>query len=620
MVRHLARLITLLATVLLVLTSGMSIALAGAKPPDPYPPELSHGQRIGINKQTGEYCDLDAPNQKDRLNCRAPVDCEDFPEGRSVCIGEGSTDPEEANEFELRELARWEKTADKSAPTYEKYHEYLVKCVKTDKKSFQLCNAEAAAKYPLPAKTPLDWVAGKISEMAANALEEAAAMLGHSVVWVLKQFAVAFNEISTIDLSKTGIGPVLGITTGLSLIIATFMLLVQFSKLAVSQSGGPLVTAVVGLAKYGVILGVYLFATKVALDWSDTLSTALINYTFDSGSPNGDASKAMEKQLGALFAGLVGGGATAAGGALIAGSGIAPTAVGFVIIISILCILAIGALWIEMLVRQAGIMILLVMTPIALAGSMSDSTKDWWPKTRNALIALILMKPTIVLVFSIGFSSMSSAEGVGNVIVGLIIFIVAGTSWPVLAKFITITSNGDGNSTASGMISSVGSSVSSMFGGNQPSLSGAGTSGGGANYTKALEGENSTSAAADGGGGGGFWSKAMKGTKSGSFMGKAGGVVGVGLQVAAMGKDMAESSFQNAAANAGLGTPAQGGRHVVVSPRGSESPPPAAASTPAEPAAQPPHQETPAPPPPRPPDAGSREVPAGPPPTSTEGS
>ncbi|WP_330269879.1 hypothetical protein [Streptomyces griseorubiginosus] len=616
MARTLARLGTLLGALLILMTSGTSIALAGAKPPDPYPPELSHGERVGINKQTGEYCDLDDSDPKKRLNCRAPVDCEDFPAGMTTCIGEGSTDPEDARVFELNELKRWLKKADKNQPNYEKIKAYLEKCVKKDKKTFQECKMEAGSKWPPPAKTPLDWVAGKISEMAANALEEAASMLGHSVVWLLKQFADAFNSISTIDLSKTGIGPVLGISTGLSVIVAAFLLLVQFGKLAVSQQGGPLVTAVVGLAKWGVILGVYLMATQVALNWSDTLSTALINYTFDSGNNSGDteaASKAMEKQLGTLFAGLVGGGGTAAAGsALITGSGIAPTAVGFVIVISILCILAIGALWIEMLVRQAGIMILVTMMPLALAGQMADATKDWWPKARNALIALILMKPVIVIVFSIGFSAMSGAEGVRNVIVGLIIFVVAGTSWPVLAKFIVITSNGDGNSTGSGFISSVGSSVSSMFGGNQPAMSGAGTSGGGAAYTKALEGENSSAADGDGGGGGrGFWSKAVMGSKGGSFMGKAGGVVGVGLQVAAVGKDMAESSFQNAAANAGLGHAAQGGRHVVVPPRsGGDAPP---ASTPAP---QPATQES-EPPPPTPTPSST---PTPPTPSSSEGS
>ncbi|MFF8809822.1 hypothetical protein [Streptomyces omiyaensis] len=608
MTRTLARVGALVAALLIMLTSGTSIAFAGAKPPDPYPESLSHGERVGINKQTGEYCDLDDADQKKRLNCRAPEDCQDFPAGQTVCIGEGSSDPEDARTFELNELKRWEKKADKNAPNYEKYHSYLVKCVKTDKKSFQQCNAEAAGKYPPPAKTPLDWVAGKISDMAANALEEAASMLGHSVVWLLKQFADAFNSISTIDLSKTGIGPVLGITTGLSVIIAAFLMLVQFSKVAVSQQGGPAATAIVGLAKWGVILGVYLFGTQVALNWSDTLSTALINYTFDSGgSTNGDAADAMEKQLGMLFSGLVGGGgATAAGSALITGSGIAPTAVGFVIVISILCILAIGALWVEMLVRQAGIMILVTMIPVALAGSMSDATKDWWPKTRNALVALILMKPTIVIIFSIGFSAMSGAEGVRNVIVGLIIFVVAATSWPVLAKFIVLSSNGEGNSAASGMISSVGSSVSSMFGGNQAAPSGAGTVGGGGGYTKALEGENSSAASESngggGGGGGGFWSKAMLGSKGGSFMGKAGGVVGVGLQVAAVGKDMAESSLQNAAAHAGLGHGAQGGRHVVVPPRSSGQDQPAA--VPAQPATQesepPTPTPSPAPPPPNP--------------------
>jgi hypothetical protein len=578
---------------MILMASGTSIALAGAKPPDPYPPELSHGERVGISKTTGEYCDLDDSDAKKRADCRAPEDCQDMPQdGTTTCVGEGSTDPDDARQYELNALKRWESKADQNQANYTKIKAYLEKCVKTDKKTFQQCSIEAGDKWPPPAKTPLTWVAGKVSEMAADALEEAAASLGQSVVWLLKQFADAFNEVSTIELSKTGIGPVMGIMTGLSVIVAAFLLLIQFGKLAVSGDGKPLVTAITGLAKWAVISAVYVTATQVALNWSDTLSTALINNTFSGGgSSNGDASKAMETQLGALFSGLVGtSGTAAAGSALITGSGIAPTAVGFVIVISILCILAIGALWIEMLVRQAGIMILLTMMAPALAGQMSDSTKEWWPKGRNALVALILMKPTIVIVFAIGFEAMSGAEGVRNVIVGLIIFLVAGTSWPVLAKFIVVTSNGDGTSTASGMISSVGSSVSSMFGGNQPSPSGAGTAPGGGNYTRALESENAT--AADGGGG--FWSKAMKGSGSGGFLSKTAGVVGVGLQVAAVGKDITESSFSNAAAHAGLGPGSQGGRHVVVPPRrGGDSPAPAAPSATQE--------EEPPPPPPPPP-------------------
>ncbi|MFE5847482.1 hypothetical protein ACFQ7N_38280 [Streptomyces niveus] len=580
MARTWARLGAVLAAIVILLSSGAAVAAAGTKPPAPYPKELSNGELVGIHKKTGEYCNTEDGDPKKRANCRAPKDCEDYPAGATSCLGEGSRDPEELKQFDLNALKRWQKKADPNAANYAAVNAFLEKCVKKGG-AFQECLNDATKEHPLPAPAKV-WVAGQISEAMQNALEEAASALGHSVVWLLKQFAQEFDDVSTIDLSKTGIGPVMGITTGLSVLVAAFLLLVQFGKLAVSQQGGPLVTAVTGLAKWGAILSVYLWATQVALDWSDTLSTALINFTFDGPTEGGDAGDAMEQQLGALFAGLVGtGGATAVGTALITSSGIAPTAVGFVIVISILCLLAIGALWIEMLVRQAGIMILVTMMPLALAGQMSDAGAEWWPKARNALIALILLKPTIVIVFSIGFGAMSGAEGVGNVIVGLIIFIVAAVSWPVLAKFIVITPNGEGTSTASGMISSAGSSVSSAFGGHQPHLNGAGTVGGGGAYTKAVESEHSSSSAS--GSGKSFW------RGSGGFGHQVGNVIGVGLQAAAVGKDILESSFTNTAANAGLGHGAQGGRHVVIPPRGGASP--RQATTEAE--SQPPQQQDP---------------------------
>ncbi|WP_371801578.1 hypothetical protein OHA38_43460 (plasmid) [Streptomyces sp. NBC_01732] len=567
MTRSLARLGALLGALLILLTMGAPIALAGAKPPDPYPKELE-GREVGINKKTGEYCDLYSQDQRIRNACRPPLDCEDFPAGQTVCLGEGSNDPKDAHKFEVNELNRWLKKADIHAPNYEKKKKFLTDCVKKKKRTFQDCKNEASNDYPDPVKGPGAWISEKISAMAADALEQAAKTLGSSVVWLLRQFADAFNSISTISLGKTGIGPIMGITTGVSVLVATFLLLVQFSKLAVSQQGGPLVTAITGLIKWAAILSVYLFATQVALNWSDTLSTALINYTFDGGGEGSkDATAAMQQQLGTLFAGLVGtGGGTVAASALITGSGVGPTAVGFVIIISILCILAIGALWVEMLIRQAGIMIIVAVMPLTLAGQMSDATSEWWPKARNALISLILMKPVIVLCFSIGFSAMAGGEGVRNVIVGLIIFIVAGFSWPVLAKFMTFTSNGGGTSTASGAISSIGSSVSSMFGGQTPAPSGAGTVGG-SGFTKALESDNTNTSGSESGGGGSFWSKAMKGSGSGSFMSKVGGTVGVGLQAAAVGKDVLEGGFANTAASAGLDHGAQGGRHTIVPPR-----------------------------------------------------
>ncbi|MGW2600043.1 hypothetical protein [Streptomyces klenkii] len=565
------------------------LANAGAKPPDPYPDDLAKGGGIvGININTGEYCDYDKAmadeDQGKKSTCRAPKDCEDFPAGQTVCIGEGSSDPDDARQFELNELKRWEDKADKKDPQYEKVHKYLTECVKDKKKPFSQCKEEAVWKYPPPVKGPIDWVAGKISEMAANALKEAAGAIGESVVWLLQQFADAFNEISTIKLAKTGIGPVMGIATGLSVLVATFLLLMQFGKLAVSQQGGPLATAIIGLAKWAAVLAVYIFAVQTALDWSDTLSTALINQSFEGGgSSDEDAQQAMKKQLTMMFGGLVtgGGGAATATTALVSGEGVLASAVGVIIVVGVLCILAIGALWVEMLVRQAGIMILITMMPLALAGQMSDATSEWWPKARNALISLILMKPVIVLCFSIGFSAMKGGEGIRNVLVGLIIFLISAFAWPVIAKFMTFTTVGAGGAAAGGMMSSLGSSVSSMFGGNQPALSGAGTAGGGGNYTKAVEQDNDGAMGGGSSSGGGFWSKALHGSNGGSFAAKAGGAVSAGLAIAEAGKDMLVSTGANVAAHAGLDQGAQSQTTTLTRRQGGEQESAGAAPAPA---------------------------------------
>lgn len=419
-------------------------------------------------------------------------------------------------------------------------------------------------------------MAGKVSEMASNALKEAARYIGKSVVWLLEEFAKVFNDSSTIDLSKVGIGKPKGIMTVLALLVATFLLLLQFGKVAISQRGEPAATAVTGLAKWGIISSVYVIATQTALTWSDAVSTWIINYSFHGGgSGAGDATKAMQQQLGTLFGGLItgGGGAATVGTALIAGEGVTAAAVGVIIVVGVVCILAIAALWIEVLLRQAGIMILVATMPVVLAGQLSDATQEWWPKARNALIALVLMKPMIVLCFAIGFGAMSEGDGVQNMFVGLVIFVLACFAWPVLAKFMTFSTVGGGSAIASGIMSSIGSSAASMGGGYRPEMGGAGAVGGGSAYTRALEQDTAQTAVSG--------SNAMQSTGSGTGAGSAGkrafgsrvmGTIGLPLQVLAAGKDTLESGMASTAGHAGLDHGAAGGRHVVIAQRRQSAP------------------------------------------------
>ncbi|MER5555972.1 hypothetical protein ABT001_30610 [Streptomyces sp. NPDC002793] len=528
-------------------------------PPKAWPEEWDQW-RPGIDAD-GNYCKIEQAEEDD--NCRAP-NAGEMPGTIDICEGadgrgsrqEGCND-EDRQAFEVRQLEKWREKA-KGDPGFEKLDKFITACVEKGG-MFLDCRKQGYEKHPPPATTPADWVGGKLSEIARDALEEAAQHIGNAVVWLLKEFAEIFNSASTINLGETGIRSVTGIMTALSLVIATFLLLLQFGKVGISQRGEPAATAFAGLAKWAVISSVYLLVTQTALGWSDEVSTWIINYTFEGGgSTKGDATKAMQQQLGTLFGGLIvgGGGTATAAGALVTGEGVAAAAIGVVLVIGIVCILAIAALWIEILLRQAGIMILVATMPIVLAGQLSDATSEWWPKARNALIALILMKPMIVLCFAIGFGAMSQGKGAYNMFVGLVIFLMACFAWPVIAKFMTFSTVGGGSSMASGLMSSIGSSASSMTGGYRPEMAGAGTVGGGSGYTRALEQDTSQTMAsgANAAGKRGFGSKVM-------------GSIGLPLQVLAAGKDVMESGMANTAAHAGLDSGSPGGRQAVIPPR-----------------------------------------------------
>ncbi|WP_308344686.1 hypothetical protein [Streptomyces sp. ISL-94] len=590
------RAVVLLCALLSFLSAGAALSIAVAAddpkyhalvgPPDPIPKDWDQFT-VGLDARD-KYCLVDQID--DRSICRLPGPGDPpFPGRTKICEGADGTgaaecNPQEQKEAEIRRLERWRKDfPDKQWKNFEPLNQFITDCVVRDGRPFSVCQKEGEEEYGVPSTGPLEWVGKKFSEFASNALKEAAIYIGNGVVWLLKEFATLFNANSSIKLDDVGINKFTLMMTSLSAVLAVFLLLIQFGKVAISHNGGPAATALTGLAKWAVISSVYWGGAQTALTWSDEVSTWIINKTFKGGGEGSiAATQAMQERLGTLFGGLItgGGGAATAGGALVAGEGVAASAVGVVIVVGIVCILVIAALWVEILMRQVGIMLILATMPITLAGQLSDATAEWWPKARNAFISLVLMKPAIVACFSIGVFAMTEGQGMQNMLVGFVMFLAAALCWPALAKFMTFTTNGSGAAMASGWLSSAGSSASSMTGGYRPEPSGAGSVGGGPGYTKALESENTTTSAAPSpsgtAGAGGA------GRSAGRFGGRALTMAAFGLQVAAVGKDSLESGLGSAAANAGLDQGGAGGRHVVIPPRRQPSSAPAAVGAPTE--------------------------------------
>ncbi|NXY98921.1 hypothetical protein HYE82_31985, partial [Streptomyces sp. BR123] len=582
------RTLVLLCTLFFFLSASASLSIAmtaddprhsAVGPPSPIPADWDGQWSIGLDTE-GHYCLVE--QIRDPAACHLPgTDDPPIPGRTNVCEGADGNgarncDEQGQREAEVRQLRHWrEGFSDKDQKKYKELIVFVSDCVAKDGRPFSVCKKEGTGKFGDPVQTPLEWAAGKFSQFASSALQEAASYIGKSVVWLLEKFAQVFTSNSSINLKATGLGKFTALMTALSAVVACFLLLLQFGKVAVSHNGAPVATALTGLAKWAVISSVYLLVAQEALRWSDVVSDWIVTYTFSSGKGSGSASaaEAMQDQLGTLFGGLItgGGGAATATGALITGEGVAASAVGVIIVIGILCILAIAALWVEILLRQVGIMLIIGTMPITLAGQLSDATTAWWPKARNAFVSLVLMKPAIVCCFSIGFLAMSEGEGMQNVIFGFVMFLASALCWPALAKFMVFTTNGAGTSMASGWISSLGSSASSRAG-SLAEPSGAGSVGGGAGYTKALDSENDATAQAAS-------SAPAAGGRAGSaarsaprFGGRAVSVATLGLQALAAGKDTLESGLANTAAHAGLDQGSAGGRHVVVPPRRQPTP------------------------------------------------
>lgn len=387
------------------------------------------------------------------------------------------------------------------------------------------------------AKKAIDIAKDPAGALASAAFDAVSGKFGSAAVKILHELTGVFMHVSTINLKTAGISSTYSLTWALSATIALVLLLGQFARLALTGQGQAGATAVTGLVKWALISAATLAVTQTALTATDEISTAIITSYYKDGEA--DFQKRIDSGFGHFFT--------------------TPSEnTAMVLLFGVLSILVVLVLWGEMLLRQAALQVLLVVMPIVAAGSMNDATREWWPKARNAVISLILIKPIIVLILVIGFRETGQSSDMQPFLVGLLTIVLGALAWPSLAKFMTFTSSGSGGGLASGLLGAAGGTAGSMFafGGGVPS--GAGAAGGGRAYTKAVELENDGAVASGAG-------RATGGQGAAGGVGKAAGAAtglvaaAMAVQVAKAGKEVLEGGMDAMSGHADLG---QGGSNM----------------------------------------------------------
>src|SRR3546814_13552142 len=87
--------------------------------------------------------------------------------------------------------------------------------------------------------------------------------------------------------------------------------------------------------------------------------------------------------------------------------------------------------WISLLVRKALLLVAIVFAPIALAGASWDQTRGWIGKWATFVIALILSKLVLVVIFLLATAQVSAPidadlQSVSEPLAGVVLLLMAG--------------------------------------------------------------------------------------------------------------------------------------------------------------------------------------------------
>ena len=127
-----------------------------------------------------------------------------------------------------------------------------------------------------------------------------------------------------------------------------------------------------------------------------------------------------------------------------AGINIAAPGVGAIVTIFLagLAISAAAIVWFSLLIRKALLLVAIVFAPIALAGFSWDATKGWFGKWATFVIALILSKLVLVVIFLVAITQVTAPieldlASISDPIAGVVLMFIAAFAPYMTYKFVT---------------------------------------------------------------------------------------------------------------------------------------------------------------------------------------
>ncbi|MGI8333650.1 hypothetical protein ACRYCC_27185 [Actinomadura scrupuli] len=271
-----------------------------------------------------------------------------------------------------------------------------------------------------------------VGSLTGDALKSVADSIQHAVSWVVSRTVAWWVTGSSPDLTRE---PVIGFiqtwTMPISVTVAIAAILVSAGKIMLTRKADPLINVGTGLVAIAATVGgSAAFGTVLAnllLQWGD----AWCNWVLPLSTGNDFAHRMI------LTFGLPG----------------VPSGVGLILGIIALLIAMIQA--VLLLFRQAALLILAGLLPLAAAGALMAGTRLWFKKVSGWMLALIFYKPCAAMVYATAFTLIGTGRDLRAILMGFAMMVISLIAFPALMKFFTWTTGGTDSSPGGGFLGAI---------------------------------------------------------------------------------------------------------------------------------------------------------------------
>lgn len=132
---------------------------------------------------------------------------------------------------------------------------------------------------------------------------------------------------------------------------------------------------------------------------------------------------------------------------------------GLAIIAGIFGVIATLFQWGIMMVRAVVLPLLVAVWPLSAAASMVQGGEETFSKVTKWLIAFLLYKPVAAIIYAFAWKLKSGDDGVGGVISGMLLLVLAVAALPALMKLVSPGTSALGGAAGGGMAMAAGAAV-----------------------------------------------------------------------------------------------------------------------------------------------------------------